>query len=78
MSENEFNEKIEEAYSDMVQNKGILADEAFKMFKKNCSKDNSDDPYMTAIFKWREDSKELFKNPEDAEFLKHAFEKKRS
>lgn len=31
--------------------------------------------YKNALAKWREESKDLFENPEDAEFMDHAFER---
>ncbi len=34
--------------------------------------------YKTALAKWREESKGLFENPEDAEFMDHAFESEES
>ena len=33
---------------------------------------------MDALTKWRNDSKDLFDNSEDAEFLEHAFDNLRS
>lgn len=49
-----------------------------KLKAKFADFENNTNAYMDALTKWRNDSKDLFDNPEDANFLEHAFDNVRS
>ncbi len=49
-----------------------------KLKAKFADFENSPDAYFNALEKWRNDTKELFDNSEDANFMEHAFDNIRS
>lgn len=51
--------------------KGIVS---LKSNVKIYQTDKQIDNYKEVLASWRKDSKELFENPEDAEFMQHAFD----